>query len=90
MENTMSNSDIPASQEAAEEIFDSQDSFFDDLEQEVNGQVYDAPGPKAEPQVFNGPEMATQQTPQTENSQTQSTDWEKRYQDSSRVPPSMA
>ena len=90
MDNTMSNSDIPASQEAAEEIFDSQDSFFDDLEKEVNGQVYDAPEPEAEPQVFNGPEMATQQTPQTENSQAQSTDWEKRYQDSSREAQRMA
>ena len=41
MEENTGNSTPGTQQEAAAGVFDSQDTFFDDLEQEVNGQVYD-------------------------------------------------
>ena len=87
----MGNSDTPQSQDQAiNGVFDSQDSFFDDLEQEVNGQVYDEPVQANTQQPVDSTEQATYQQDNKASVPTQSVDWETRYKDSSREAQRMA
>ena len=89
MEENMGNSTPETQQDAVNGVFDSQDTFFDDLEQEVNGQVYDEPV-QENSQVSNvgSPNQATYQQ---ENQDVQKAiDWETRYKDSSREAQRMA
>ena len=84
------NSGTPQSQEeAVGGVFDSQDTFFDDLEQEVNGQVYDNEPVAENAQNVDSPQEATYQQDQSQASQ-QAIDWETRYKDSSREAQRMA
>jgi len=76
---------IPTDAQAEEEVFGSGDSFFNALDNEVNGIVTEEVESQGEvqeateePQV----EQATQQ--QADPVATNGTDWEKRYKDSSR------
>ena len=89
MEENTGNSTPDTQQDAVAGVFDSQDTFFDDLEQEVNGQVYDEPV-QENSQVSNvgSPNQATYQQ---ESQDVQKTiDWETRYKDSSREAQRMA
>ena len=86
------NSSAPNSQnDAMNQVFDSQDSFFDDLENEVNGQVYDSPDENASQQVGSPQGETYQQNVESVPQKTaQQVDWEKRYTDSSREAQRMA
>ena len=89
MEENTGNSTPATQQDAVDGVFDSQDTFFDDLEQEVNGQVYDDHA-QENSQVSNvgSPNQATYQQ---ENQDVQKAiDWETRYKDSSREAQRMA
>ena len=89
MEENTGNSTPGTQQEAAAGVFDSQDTFFDDLEQEVNGQVYD--GPAQENSQVSNVGSPNQATYQQENQDVQKAiDWETRYKDSSREAQRMA
>jgi len=63
------------------------DDFFNQLDEQVNGQIKDVP--EATPKQTSGPDMATHEIlnkgSNTQDTQsTDSTDWAKRYKDSSR------
>ena len=90
MEENKGNSMPSTEQEAVSGVFDSQDSFFDDLEREVNGQVYDEPVHETNVQSTPGDPITA--THQQENTMTQqeAIDWETRYKDSSREAQRMA
>ena len=61
----------------------STDSFFDQLEAEVNGGIADNKPVQETPQPTRGPEMETR-TQEVEGPIDTAIDWEKRYKDSSR------
>ena len=89
MEENTGNSTPGTQQEATAGVFDSQDTFFDDLEQEVNGQVYE--GPAQENSQVSNVGSPNQATYQQENQDVQKAiDWETRYKDSSREAQRMA
>ena len=89
MEENTGNSTPETQQDAVAGVFDSQDTFFDDLEQEVNGQVYD--GPAQENSQVSNVGSPNQATYQQENQDVQKAiDWETRYKDSSREAQRMA
>ena len=78
--NEVSNSD------AEKGVFDSSDSFFDALEEEVNGGVsdQDTSGEVQEESINQQAEQVTQENPDPVQAQGNDIDWEKRYKDSSR------
>jgi len=78
--NEVSNTD------AEKGVFDSSDSFFDALDNEVSGAVLEEPtsGEVQEESINQQAEQATQVTPDSVQAQGNDTDWEKRYKDSSR------
>ena len=73
----------PTDAQAEDGVFGSGDSFFDALDNEVNGVVTDEE-PQGEVQEAQGPEVAQTTQPQADPVSTDGTDWEKRYKDSSR------
>ena len=75
-----------SSTDAEKGVFDSSDSFFDALDNEVSGAVLEEPtlGEVQEESINQQAEQATQVTPDSVQAQGNDTDWEKRYKDSSR------
>ena len=85
-EDTTGNS-MPDDAAAEKGVFDSSDSFFDALDNEVSGAVLDQDTSREVQQESNEPiaEQATQQNVDpAQASGNDTTDWEKRYKDSSR------
>tara|TARA_Y100001963_G_scaffold38815_1_gene54264 strand:+ start:8510 stop:9403 length:894 start_codon:yes stop_codon:yes gene_type:complete len=85
-EDTTGNS-MPDDAAAEKGVFDSSDSFFDALDNEVSGAVLDQDTSGEVQQESNEPiaEQATQQNVDpAQASGNDTTDWEKRYKDSSR------
>ena len=72
--------------DAEKGVFDSSDSFFDALDNEVSGAVLEEPtsGEVQEESIDQQAEQVTQETPDPVQAQGNDTDWEKRYKDSSR------
>ena len=75
----------PTDAQAEEGVFGSGDSFFDALDNEVNGVVTDDNN-QGEVLEAQGPEVEQTTQPQADPVGTEGTDtnWEKRYKDSSR------
>ena len=76
-----------SNKDAEKGVFDSSDSFFDALDNEVSGAVLDetTSGEVQEESINQQAEQVTQETPDSESVQgDDTTDWEKRYKDSSR------
>jgi len=75
-----------SNKDAEKGVFDSSDSFFDALDNEVSGAVLDetTSGEVQEESINQQAEQATQETPDPVQAQGNDTDWEKRYKDSSR------
>jgi hypothetical protein len=74
----------PTDAQAEEGVFGSGDSFFNALDNEVNGVVTDDIEPQGEVQATREPEVNQATQPQADPVATDGTDWEKRYKDSSR------
>ena len=78
---------VPDAAEAEKGVFDSSDSFFDALDEEVSGGVLE-PNTSGEVQEKSNEPIVEQATqPQADSAETtgnDTTDWEKRYKDSSR------
>ena len=85
IEETTSNS-IPEDAAAEEGVFDSSDSFFDALDNEVSGAVLDQDtSGEVQEASQTVSEQATQAQPDpVETSDSSTIDWETRYKDSSR------
>ena len=75
---------MPSEAQAEEGVFGSGDSFFNALDNEVNGVVTDEVEPQGEVQATREPEVEQTTQPQADPVVTDGTDWEKRYRDSSR------
>jgi hypothetical protein len=75
-----------SNEDAEKGVFDSSDSFFDALDNEVNGSVLESEASGEVQQESNEPitETATQETDPVQESGDDTIDWEKRYKDSSR------
>lgn len=75
-----------SNEDAEKGVFDSSDSFFDALDNEVNGSVLESEASGEVQQESNEPitETATQETDPVQESGNDTVDWEKRYKDSSR------
>ena len=75
---------MPTDAQAEDGVFGSGDSFFNALDNEVNGVVTDEVEPQGEVQATREPEVEQTTQPQADPVVTDGTDWEKRYRDSSR------
>ena len=75
---------MPSEAQAEEGVFGSGDSFFNALDNEVNGIVTEEVQPQGEVQATKEPEVEQATQPQADPVVTDGTDWEKRYRDSSR------
>ena len=76
---------MPTEAQAEEGVFGSGDSFFNALDNEVNGAITDEVQPQGEVQeATKEPEVEQATQPQADPVATDGTDWEKRYKDSSR------
>ena len=89
IEETSGNSISPnevSNDDAEKGVFDSSDSFFDALDNEVSGGVLDQDTSREvqEESMDQQAEQVTQETPDPVPAQGNDTDWEKRYKDSSR------
>ena len=92
MSEELQGNSVPDAQQKAEEaVFDSSDSFFDDLESSVNGMVSEEEATQDSTTEVTrsegGPEQVTHQESQPAPNNV---DWEKRYKDSSRAAVNMA
>ena len=75
----------PTTAEAEEGVFGSGDSFFNALDNEVNGAITDEVQPQGEVQeATEEPQVEQATQPQADPVVTNGTDWEKRYKDSSK------
>ena len=74
----------PTAAQAEESVFGSGDSFFNALDNDVNGIVTDEVEHQGEVQAQQEPEVTQTTQPQADPVVTDGTDWEKRYRDSSR------
>ena len=74
----------PTDAQAEESVFGSGDSFFNALDNDVNGIVTDEVEHQGEVQAQQEPEVTQTTQPQADPVSTDGTDWEKRYKDSSR------
>lgn len=77
-QNEVSNND------AEKSVFDSSDSFFDALDNDVSGAVFETTSGEVQEKSNQQAEQVTQETPDSVEAQGNDTDWEKRYKDSSR------
>jgi len=82
IEDTTGNSN-PSAEAAEKGVFDSSDSFFDALDNDVSGGVIDQEQSVEAQEESNQVEQTTQQMPDPVQSDD-TIDWEKRYKDSSR------
>jgi hypothetical protein len=75
-----------SSEDAQKGVFDSSDSFFDALDNDVNGAVLEEEQSREVQQESNESitETATQETDPVKENDNDTIDWEKRYKDSSR------
>ena len=92
MSEELKGNSIPDNQQSAEEqVFDSSDSFFDDLDQSVNGMVSEGEATQNNTTEVTRSESGTGQVTHKESqSAPGNVDWEKRYKDSSRAAVKMA
>ena len=81
-----SSNSTPSDAQAEKGVFDSSDSFFDALDNEVSGAVLDHNTSGEVQEESNEPitEQTTQEQPDPVQANGNDTDWEKRYKDSSR------
>ena len=78
-------------QQAEQQVFDSSDSFFDDLDQSVNGMVSEGEATQENTTQVTRSESGTEQVTHNESQPAPgNVDWEKRYKDSSRAAIKMA
>jgi hypothetical protein len=90
-EELQGNSNIDEQQKAEQAVFDSSESFFDDLDQSVNGMVSEGEVTQEKATEVTRSESGTEQVTHKESQPAPgNVDWEKRYKDSSRAAIQMA
>ena len=82
---------IPEDQQKAEQgVFDSSNSFFDDLDNSVNGMVSEGEATQNTTEVTRGESGPDTVTHDESQAAPNNVDWEKRYKDSSKEAVKMA